>query len=651
MSDIMMETAIRGLSPLLAGSSRFEIIGTVGMIFWLIGGLANDPYLFLFSLIITVGTYVILLGQKLTPGLKIVYDIHSGSSRRFFVGLFAYWAYTAGRRVGPDTFDFFGTSIPIRMIAEWSLIGFGVIWFGTRYMNFLQDGSTPDTLIPLLLARGIVKGGILAGLYYALFVRGDVIPVDIQIPYLYGLYLLEPVLNATLQNFNRTYSTAELTIGNARLPAVALRESFISNFFILWFTMMFNGVSGEEWQLLRALYLIGAGVMFVYSYTEIKRFKENPLGKDILGQFLGNASNNLANVDLSQRFGHVMETMTDVRLSKDTEISIDPGAVIVPLEKYKGKINTLIIGRSQTVVERDGQRIPRVIDGVTTALIDEKRINSLTKSSLAQRLSELDLQSLDLPDLEQLQQYVGILAGHFKSWVAKVADQLSTIDLSNYGVTTDGPNTMVNLPGIMVNETPELTTVRVMGIRVFDGKKATTVRIGNVLTVVDLPKADYVRLPGITVLDINGVGTAVSIFGFKVSDGIPAEKLEEFKIMIEDQLNNWELGLSSQLGRMLADRSATGVMALDFNGDFVPMLSSNQRTMGTHPALAEASSPKQLYLPSDLGEQREPRQVGRFEEMTGLLPESTTDKPKKALDESDEDSQEFIDVEYEPIDD
>jgi hypothetical protein len=326
--------------------------------------------------------------------------------------------------------------------------------------------------------------------------------------------------------------------------------------------------------------------------------------------------------------GMVVDKETMVDLSSKAGLKIEPGSIVIPLEETKGKMSALVIGNAQNIVDDGKQKVAERLEGVSTVLIPKKEFKSLSKDYVSQQLANIDLQSLELPSLDQLQQYVGLLATNFGSFVERLSNKLTEIDLSSYGITESENGTEVNLPGIYVNDTKDGTVVRIAGLRVNDFGDTTTVRIGNTLTVVDLPKMSFVSLPGITVMDVNGHGTAVSILGFKISDGIPADKLDEFREVILGQLDRWETGIDAELGRFLADKSASGLLSVGWDGEFNLLLDSKNKTLGNHIALESANKKGMHFLPPNFDEEMEKKTDDdiKFIELTGLDP---TPGPKK----------------------
>jgi len=109
------------------------------------------------------------------------------------------------------------------------------------------------------------------------------------------------------------------------------------------------------------------------------------------------------------------------------------------------------------------KKIAEAIDGVTTVLIPAKEFKQLSKNYVSQQLATIDFKSLQLPTIDELQQYIGSLAANFESFVERLTVKLSEFDFSSYGITENAHGTEVNLPGIYVNDTADGTVVRIGG--------------------------------------------------------------------------------------------------------------------------------------------------------------------------------------------
>jgi len=148
---------------------------------------------------------------------------------------------------------------------------------------------------------------------------------------------------------------------------------------------------------------------------------------------------------------------------------------------------------------------------------------------------------------------------------------------------------------------------------------------------------NFVSLPGITVLDVHGHGSAVSILGFKISDGLSADKLDEFREVILGQLDRWEMGIDAELGRFLADKSANGLLSVGWDGEFNLLLDSKKKTMGNHLALEGPTKKGMHYLPPNFDEEieKDTEQDERFIALTGISP-TPGRKTTKALSKKSE---------------
>ncbi len=618
-----VDQAFRSMSPFFREQSQIELLGSVTAITWLLGGLFNDKYLYSLSMIISIVSLVLTLIHDFLRNQFSVTMLHTYSFRRLIVAVIANWAYTSGQE-GPSEFTLFGNEVKINSFIEILIIVLLIIWFASRYSESIDKTDAGILVVPMVVLRGSLRGAILAAVIFAL-ISNDQIPEGAEMP-LIVIYLIEPFVYAIYSNLNKTVSTAEMVVGSARLPAVAFRESILSNLLLLIITMIFNGVSGDEWELLRVLYILGTVFAIFSSIDAIKKFNENPFGNTEIGNFLNNTPDVFQDLQINEKLGHVVDSQTIIDVGKTSSIELSPGSIIVPLEETKGKVTTMIIGKSENIVKKNKEKISQTVDGITTAIIPAKNLKNIRQNFTAKQLNTIDLAQYGLPNLQTIESVIKSLGFNMQNWIGNIKHQLTKFKLSNYGITeTEDGKTSVCLPGISVIESPGSSIVKVAGVRVYETPEVNTVRIGNFLTVVEFPKMQLVSLPGITIMEMKGVGTAVDLFGFKISDKLSAERLDEFKKVFLAQLNTWEAGVESQLGRIIADPNASAVMSMSWDGDFKPFLEGKKKSFGDHPALGLAAAESRTLLQ---GSVERTENEAKLIELTGM---DSTLKAKKSV--------------------
>ncbi|MHA2089470.1 MAG: hypothetical protein ACW98K_01320 [Candidatus Kariarchaeaceae archaeon] len=614
--SLNFDQAINTLTPYFREKGQLEMIGAVTAITWLLGGMSDDLYLYFLSMVFAILVLIFIILSDFFNRVLSVSLIHQYSFRRLIIAILANWMYS-----GSNTFTILDNDVPVNRIADNVMVALLVIWFATRYSEGFAFKLSSITS-PLIIVRGILRGGILAGLFLALF---SSIPDNYLEPLLI-CYVIEPFVFLIYAGTNRTASTSEMVLGNTRLPAVALRESFLSNLVLLLMTGWFdNDLSGSEWSLLRVFYIFGLIFAFISSIDAVKKFNENPLGSTVLGSFLNDTPGKMNDINLEETLGHIIDQDTIIETGK-SQLTVAAGSILVPLEEKKGMVTTMVMGKTENIVEKNKQKIGQTIEGVTTALIPAKNLKRVKQDYVAKYLNTIDLTSYKLPSLAEMQVLVTKFSQSMEGWIGNVKNELTKFKLSNYGVTEFEGNTTVNLPGIFVNETPAGTQVKVLGIRVFETPQVTNVRIGNLITVVEFPKMQLVSLPGITVMEMKDVGTAVDLFGFKISDNLSAERLTEFKEAFLTHLDNWEAGMESQLGRIIADKNATAILSMNWNGEFKPILASKSYAVGDHPALSPQSNQFVKNLLPGMEERPLSDDKVRLIELTGVGEKSDTKK-------------------------
>ncbi|MHA2033165.1 MAG: hypothetical protein ACW99Q_27670, partial [Candidatus Kariarchaeaceae archaeon] len=564
-----LDQAALAMGAYLKQQPRYEVLGSVFALFWLIGGLFSDKSLYLLSMLGSTILFVGVLLTSLIPSKKLLSYTHNASFRRLLVAIIARWGYTTGRSKGAKEMELIDYTIPINELADFVVLLFFITWVITKYGEEIDQEGFLNKKAPILFTRGFLRGIILVAAFWSILTNN--LPETFQL-YLFISYLVEPYVYYIFAKINPSLSSTDMVLGNSRLPMVALRESFFTNLLMLLLTMWFNGVNGEEWSLLRVYYLLGSAFIFYTSYEEIKNYRLNPLGKGSVADFLNNTPMNIENLDVESALGMVIDKETQINLGESLKYNLQPGSILVPLKESKNQVTAMVLGKAEMLTKSGIHNLSEMSEGVTSLVIPKKQINSITRNLSSKRLSELNFKELNLPTLDEIQSLLGLYSTKMSGWVANIKSELTKFDLSNYGVSEMDGITRVTLPGLSVIDGPEGSSVKVAGIKILDTPKASTVRIGSLLTVVEFPKFSMVSLPGIKVLDVPEIGSAVNIFGFKVSDNLPAEYLEEVFDGFTHYLDQWEERIDNRLGKILANQKSNISLNMSWDGELKPLL-------------------------------------------------------------------------------
>lgn len=581
--SFLFSQSMNSMNTYLKDRPTSENIGTALLVLWLIAGMIEDPYLYILSAILTGLLYFAGLFQSIA--MKIPIQSYSGSAlRRLLIGLWANAMYTSGKgntRGGPEVINI-GVEIEISLVIGTTITAYAILWFISKYADKMDAENFAEMNTFYLMLRGITRGSIILGLLYSVFRRDVITEPYIQI--LFWAFILDPIFIYMQSFYEETLDTVQLSFGTAKLPISALRDVMVSNSILLLFTIWFGGVGGggdselpKSWGLLRTGYIIATAMIFVIATESIRKFNINPLERSPLGNTLNNFKNSLETVNIEEKLGYVIKKEMKIELSKNSSIVIDPNSIIVPINEQTDKMDALIIGKGEALTEIYNDVKSDLIDGLTTATIPKQYMKEIKKHINPRRLDTIDLENLQLPSLDQLVQTVNQLSLHMDDWMKKIRMSLGDIKLSNYGISEMQGTTNVKLPGINVLETKGMTKVEIGSfLNVLETPEMTNVRIGNFMTVIEMPKFTFVNLPFLTVLEINGKGTAVDLLGFKISDGVDATYLDEFRRVMLTQMEKFGQLRHRDLGRILVEKNSTALMNVSWNGEFTPLLAGRK---------------------------------------------------------------------------
>lgn len=619
-----VDQAALAMGAYIKQQPKYEVMASIFAMFWLIGGLFGDESLYLISMLGSMILFVGVILSSLLPSKKLLSYIHTASFRRLIIAFLAGWMYKGGRTKGDSKITLSGYEIQVNEIADIVLLALFITWLVTKYGESIDREGIFNKNTPFLLVRGIFRGIILLGAIYAVF-RGDRIAEHLEI-YLLVSYLIEPYVYFIFAKVNPSRSSTDMVLGDARLPMVALRESFLSNLMLLLLTMWFRGVDGDEWGIIRVYYLIGLVFTFYMSYEDIKNFKLNPLGNGKLGEFLKNTPMGLDQLDLENKFGTILNSEISVDLDDELQYKLQPGSILIPVEETKDQVTTLVVGKTESIVKSGIQNVAETTDGISTLVIPKKEFSQISKKFESKQLSTINFKELNLPTLGEISSLVNLLSNRMSNWVENLKVELTKFDLSNYGITETDGITKVELPGLSVIDSPDGTSVKLPFLRVIDTPQAKTVRIGSWLTVVEFPKFQMVSLPGIKVLEVPEIGSAVSIFGFKVSEGLPTEYLDQIDSKFSEYVQDWEDRIDNKLGRIIANQNSKIAMNISWNGDFKPLLSDNNQVFGDHIALGPSNAASMALLTGQSDKNANVSSNNELLAITGVIEEDSTSR-------------------------
>ncbi len=620
--EFVFSQSSKVMSSYFKSQQKFEKIGTLMGTVWFFAGWFEDGLLFFFSMSLTMILLVVGAVDSVIQTRSM--GQYSGKAvRRLLLAVWSGGMYSNGDTPGPDTVSFFDLNIEVVLISQVVIASLLVFWFGSRYINEVQSADFTVSRFVVISIRGMLRGAILAAFVYSLFSK-NYIPESLNL-YLFIAYIAEPLIYMFFSYLDQTISRADMLFGTSKLPIVALRESLLSNTFLILFTGWFKGIQGSEWDALRALYLLATIIVFVWSFDVIKEFNRHVLGKNALGQFLEHMPEEINDLNLGDKLGHVIDTSTLISVGKKGDLKLNAGSIVIPVGEIEGKIKAIIIGKGENIINRSGELSSQLMDGVSTAMLSKKEFKKAIKDIIPQRMDTINLENLELPSLETIVNVVSILGNQMSGWIENIKKELGRFQLSNYGISEIDGNENVILPGIKVQTIDDTQIVNVLGmIKVTETPDITTVRIGSWLNVVEVPKFTFVSLPGITVFDLAEGGSAVDIFGFKIGDGISADRLMEFKDALLSQLDRFESHMHSRLGRILADKDANALLSVSWDGEFKPLLEGRDRYFGEHPALGAAVNASRRLMPG-YDETTEP---GKIIELTGINPSKSPQMTK-----------------------
>ncbi len=572
-------TIINTIQDSFFRQSTGEKIQTLSLLVWFLGGLLNDPYVFLIGIF---GTAIFYLATAIQRFLDrgILDGITFGLKSKLVFGGLAHLLYAEWGRKGPSILPVFSITFAIHDLSFMVLGFFLVLWiigrsFDTRKWLTRLDGTS----YLLLLVSGMMK--IFIWFYVVSSVLHlSLLPGLVVIPFVSAI--LEPLVDYLFHKRNQTLSSFDMVISDVKFPEIAAKDTSIANIIYLSIGIFWGDLLLEEAQLTRAVLILMALFFFIQGRTVLQRFATDPLHFSEVGKIIEDMPDSLNQIDLGATLGSLIKNPESMSLNRNTTVRMQENAILFPLKEMKDKIEIAIVGTVETVQKGGGVPVVETLEGITSLVVPKKAFEELTRKHDLINLAKIDLESLGYPDISTLKEMLVIHSSKLKFWLEQVRDDLAKFSPTNLSIHTEAGFTKVNLGLIQVieheatDELPEFTRVKLPGIRVLETEKGTLVRLFGYI-IFDHPRFNFVNLPGLTVVDFEDQGTLVNLMGMKIGDQLPPTKLDEVKELMISAINEFERKFDSGIGRLLANKDTLPLFNLSFNGEFHPMLASSDR--------------------------------------------------------------------------
>ena len=548
----------------------FENLQTLFSFSWLIGGLFNDLYFYSISLFASfVLAFVATIRQ-----LFGISETGIGIKSQLFVGLLSHMLYFQWGKKGEPFFTLFGLSFDLEQASSFVLLGFLVYWRINKRLDFdnwWTELKLPDLL--MLFTIGLLDGWKL--IILGLLIMKVTVPTFILSMTMVFL-VVEPFIVYLFHQQNVRIGSLDMQMTEFKLPIRAVTGVLLYNtIIVVVITIVLEQVT-EEWQLLRAMYLMGFFIAFIFSRSEAAKFHDNPLSFTSVGKLLDQTPDALSSITGHLQGAQLTELVT-LRINDGLNLKLEPNTVIVPLKRYKDRVEVAIIGQLDVFKKLDDYQSK--LDGITSAILPVDSLKELQKYGKMDHLANLDLSVWGL-DLDTLQGKFSELASLTSNWLTSIKKELTKFRPESFTIVENDEYTQVDLGLVQVFETkeslglPKLTRVKIPGIKVIETEKVTSVRLlGS--TIVDHKEFTFVDFPGLSVLDTKA-GTMVKIFGLKIGDTLPLDTFDKVKRMIHQSLREWENQIDRQIGKAFSQDDSLPLINLSSNGRFLPMIESEK---------------------------------------------------------------------------
>lgn len=617
MSNWDQVTIVNSIQESFLQQSAGERLQTLSLAVWLLGGMMNDPYVFLIGMFGTFIFYFVTVVQRILERGTLDGIAFGLKSKLVFGGL-AHMLYAEWGREGPSTLPAFSVALAIPELSSAVLGFFFVVWVAGRSFDSRKWLTRLDGISYLLLMiSGIMKIFVLLYVFSSV-VGFDLVPELTPVPFISAI--LEPVVAYFFHKRNLTLSSFDMAISDVKFPEIAARDTSFANILYLSIGIFWGDLLLEEAQLARAVLILMALFFFIQGRTALQKFATDPLRFSAVGKVIEDMPDLLERIDPSATLGSLIKEPESLVINSKTTLKLREDSILVPLKEMKDKVEIAIVGTVEALQKGEGIPVAETMEGITSIVVPKKALEEVTRKYDFTSLAKIDLESLGYPNLETLK---GLLVTHsskLRTWLKQVREDLTKFNPGNLSIHTEEGFTNVNLGLIQVieheatDELPKFTRVKLPGLRVLDTEEGTLVRLFG-YTIFDHPKFDFVNLPGLTVVDFENQGTLVNLLGMKIGDQLPPSKLDEAKEMLTSAINEFERKFDSGIGRLLAKRDTVPMFNISFDGQFHPMFAS------------PSENQINLALPSSTG-----KQTGNEE--PALLPE----KDYEIIDDNEKDN-------------
>ena len=560
----------------------------ISMLIWFIGALFDNSYLYFAGLVLVILSSMLVVFDAFNEKGKLSSLKNIGLST-VIAGLINNWLYESFFHRGKDIVILVGQEISLSQITSYVLIGSLFLWLSTRYFSLdipFQELSSESYII--LFLHGIMKGILIYGMIDYLFIKSEFV-VEYTNVFLATL-VMEPFVAYIFFSGIKTLGTRLVSITDMKHPLVAMRDSLFSNIFILLISEFFSPSLRNSSQGLSIILFIAFVLLFWYGRESASKVMENPFGSSPLGSFLKDGGTEIQVQNFSSKLVHVIEESQNLKINKKTNMEIAKGSIVLPIKERDSMMQIMVIGDTKEIVETDYDAVLSSNEGICTTLISKDEYGLLEKSGRRDVLSNIDLSSLGLPNVDVISDFANALGELTNMWSSNLSKKLVEFDLSKAGVHESKEFTKVNIPGIVqvleskgIGDKPKFTFVKLPFGKIMDfDKNGVMVNLPGI-KVIDTKELTAVNVFGfIKVLDTHKRGTLVNLLGFTINDGMDERTLSQVKsnmIGINNSFANaMEQVFDTRFESLLTNEESAGVFSLSWDKQFRPLLSSNSLT-------------------------------------------------------------------------
>ena len=572
----------------------------ISMLVWFFGALFDNPYLYFAGLVLVILSSMLVVFDAFDEKGKLSSLKNTGLST-VIAGLINNWLYEGFFHKGKDLVNLVGQVISLSQITSYVLFGSLFLWLSTRYFSLdipFQELSSESYII--LFLHGIMKGILIYGMIDYLFIKSEFVVENTNV--FLATLVLEPFVAYLFFSGIKTLGTKMVSITDAKYPLVAMRDSLLSNIFILLISEFFSPSLSNSSQGLSVILFIAFVLLFWYGRESASKGIKNPFGSSPLGSFLKDGGTELQVQNFSSKLVHVIEESQNLKINKKTNLEIAKGSIVLPIKEMDSMMQIMVVGDTKEIVETDYDALLSSNEGVSTTLISMDEYRLLEKSGRRDVLSNIDLSSLGLPNIDKISDFANALGELTNMWSSNLSKKLVEFDLSKVGVHESKEFTKVNIPGIVqvleskgFGDKPKFTFVKLPFGKIMDfNKNGVMVNLPGI-KVIDTKELTAVNVLGfVKVLDTHKKGTLVNLMGFTVNDGMDEKTLSEVKsnmIGINNSFANaMEQVFDTRFESLLTNEESAGVFSLNWDKQFRPLLSSNSLTSTDRFELPEGES-------------------------------------------------------------